>query len=251
MGKNNKENVQLVISHFEGCSGNFLAHLAVKQKFDHNNFFRIDVNLDPDVLAIDGINNWETEITRLDNHVAIVTHNYQYELIKSTFPNAKIIQIYPYTHVGNVLYNICFKKLNCKISNLIDNQFIHIVEWHDKIKKAYPGPQCYNFSMLNSPDKIEHILGKSLNDNQMQFFNQYSKKQLQIDLSWPVNSLTINELINFWNIEEFYNEWSAAWTIYVFEQTHGFSEEDRLWSIDNTLLFKNWDTLKTIENFYR
>ena len=45
MGNKNKEEVRLVISHLEGCSGNFLGRLFVNSYSKSQSFFRVDTDL--------------------------------------------------------------------------------------------------------------------------------------------------------------------------------------------------------------
>ena len=135
MGNANKEKVQLVISHLEGCSGNFLGRLFADDNDKNQSCFRVDTNKHPQVLSIDGVDNWDQELERFDGHRVVVTHNFDQQQICNSFPNARIIQVYPYTHIGNVLYNICFKKLNNTLGNQIDNYLIHIVEWYQHIQQ--------------------------------------------------------------------------------------------------------------------
>ena len=95
MGNKNQNQVQLVISHLEGCSGNFLGRLFADNFDKTQSFFRTDSDLHPDILAIDGVTTWEKELGRLENHQVVVTHNFDQAQIASTFPKAKLIQIYP------------------------------------------------------------------------------------------------------------------------------------------------------------
>ena len=145
MGNANKEKVQLVISHLEGCSGNFLGRLFADANNKSQSFFRIDTGEHPRVLAVNGIDTWDQELQRFDDHQVVVTHNFDQQQIFKSFPNAKIIQLYPYTHIGNVLYNICFKKVKNTLDNQIDNYFLHIVEWYQHIQQRRPSQNCTYF----------------------------------------------------------------------------------------------------------
>jgi hypothetical protein len=170
MGKNNKENIQFVISHLEGCSGNFLGYLAASEKL-YESYFRVDNNPSDLVLSINGRTTWHEEIdSRLRNHKIVVGHNYDIELIKNTFPKASIIQIYPYTHIGNVLYNVSHKKLNIKLTNQVDNHFIDLNIWYHRIQEQKPLQMCVDFWDLTDKNKIEKLLGTQLTPEQNSFF---------------------------------------------------------------------------------
>lgn len=252
MGKNNKERVQFVISHFEGSSGNFLGYLVADQMPAGQDFFRIDVKLNSTVLSINGRNTWHQEIEQhLDKHSVVVTHNYEKDLIACTFPNAKIVQIYPYTNVGNVLYNICSKKLDLKIPNQVDNHLINLREWHSRLTESRPLHDCHDFASLRQRHEVEKMLGIRLNTRQDEFFNQYWQRQICYRLDLPKKAMSIRELVDFWQIQDFFNSWSVAWTIFAFERCHCFAEADRLWSIDDTTITQNWKNLSMIENLYQ
>jgi hypothetical protein len=249
MGTKNKEAVQLVISHLEGCSGNFLGRLSVDSYSKSQSQFRVDTDSNDQILAINGIDNWTQELDRLVNHRVVVTHNFDQQQISESFPNAKIIQIYPYTNVGNVLYNICFKKITTKLDNLVDNHLLHIVEWYQHIKKRQPVQNCVNFWQLTDRQFVENLLEIEFTKSQEEFFNQYWKQQLPYSLNIPGVPLSIKELVLFWKIEDYFNDWSIAWTIFVYELINQRSEYQRLWSIDVDK-FESWNTLEKIQIRY-
>ena len=83
MGKQNQDRVQLVISHLEGCSGNFLGRLFANDFTNDQTLFRVDTNLHAGVLAIDGSSNWQDDIDRLEGHQVVVTHNFDLETIEN------------------------------------------------------------------------------------------------------------------------------------------------------------------------
>jgi hypothetical protein len=252
MNTNNKENVQFVISHLEGCSGNFLGYLIADVGHQVENVFRVDRKLNDHVLSIDGRGSmWNQEIeNRLKSHTIVVTHSYDLVQLRHTFPRAKLIQIYPYTHVGNVLYNICYKKLNVKLDNIIDNHFIDIVNWTNVIYKENPGYQCTDYWDLTNKDKIQCLLGTQLTETQHQFFNQYWATQLPYELNIPSVPMKIVDLIKFWKIEHVWSHWMVAWAIFVYELINKLSECDRLWTIDDADTFDSWHALEKIESQY-
>jgi hypothetical protein len=188
---------------------------------------------------------------RLDGHEIIVTHNFDRELIVQTFPNAAIIQIYPYTHIGNVLYNICHKKLDVKLENLVDNHFINIDIWYQNIQQQRPVTTCVDFWALREKFSIEEMLGYTLNATQLGIFENYWQQQLQYELDLPSNLMTIKELLEFWQIRDRPTPWFMAWVIFVFEKLHGFSQSNRLWSIDDASILQSWESLCYIEDHYR
>ena len=158
MGNSIKDQVQLVVSHLEGCSGNFLAKLYADYNLDNQSTFKVDTGQHPKVLAINGRQNLEHEIGQLGGHVAVVTHNFDQQLLTTTFPKAKIIQIYPYNKVGNVLWNISHKKLTTTLPNVIDNHLIQIVEWKKYLDNITPTNGCIDYADLNNQRFIECLL---------------------------------------------------------------------------------------------
>jgi hypothetical protein len=252
MVENNKENVQYVISHLEGCSGNFLGFLIADVVPKNTNIFRVDTGPNDLVLSLNGRYHWHKEIqARIKNHTVVVTHNFDTELINTTFPNAKIIQLYPYTHIGNVLYNISYKKLTLKLSNLVDNHFIDIANWHKKIQSFTPSQTCYNYWNLTDVNFLKDIISKELTDSQKLFFNNYWATQLNYNLNMPSDKMSMPDLIKFWGIEDNFSPWMVAWLIYVFEYLHELPEEKRLWSINDAINFCSWADVTRLERMYR
>jgi hypothetical protein len=149
MGQMDTTTVQLVISHNEGSSGNFLGRLYVDATPNNASMFRVDIDCHNDVLSINGKASLEQELKRLTTHQVVVTHNSNLEVLANYFPYAHIIQIYPYTRLGNVFYNISHKKLKTTLPNLIDNHYIHITEWVNKIESNRPKNMCFDFGLLH------------------------------------------------------------------------------------------------------
>lgn len=252
MGKNNKERVQLVISHIEGCSGNFLGRLAVGYRKYAHNVFRVDQDLNDQVLAINGRESWTHEIeNRLMSHHVVVTHNFDRVLISQTFPNAKIIAVYPYTHLGNVLYNICWKKLTVTLTNAVDNHYLHIREWYEKIQHWRPEYICNDWWDLTDIEKIQCLLDAPITQSQQQFFDTYWKNQLCLKLDFPKESCTITELIQKWKLHDRFDPWLTALVIFVYELTNGWNESDRLWTIDDADKFAGWQDVIDIGEKYQ
>ena len=250
MGNSIKDQVQLVVSHLEGCSGNFLARLYADYNLNDQSTFKVDGDQHPKVLAINGRQNLEYELGKLNNHIAVVTHNFDQQLLTTTFPKAKIIQIYPYNKVGNVLWNISHKKLTTTLSNAVDNNLIHIVEWKKYLDNIIPTNDCIDYADIDNQSFIESLLGIKLNDSQLKFFNDYQSQQLPYTLDWPNRVCSIQELINQWAIDDWFNTWSIAFTVGVFEDINGYRESQRLWSIDQQQ-FYSWDDVVKIEYQYQ
>lgn len=249
MGKIIKNNIQLVISHLEGCSGNFLARLYTGYNLQNQSTDRTDINLDPQTLSTNGRDTWELELKKLDQHRALVTHNFNQELIAKTFPSAKLVQIYPYTHLGNVLYNISHKKLSLTIENVLDNHLINITEWYQHLISNKPNYTVTNFGSLTQPDFVENLLGIKFNTEQQDYFNRYWKNQLPYDLSLPAQPMRIQQLVEYWGIQNWISPWSIAYTIFAYELLNKLPESSRHWSID-TEIFNNWDDVASIEPRY-
>jgi hypothetical protein len=250
MGLCYKEKVQLVISHLEGCSGNFLARLYADYNLDNELTFKVGADRHPKVLAINGRQNFKYELSKLNSHIIVVTHNFDLQLLRNTFPYAKIIQIYPYNKVGNVLYNISYKKLTTVLSNTIDNHIIHIVEWKKNLDAIIPASNCVDYAALSDQTFVESLLDIKLNKTQLKFFNDYHRQQIPYTLNWPTSSCSIHELINTWGIVDWFNAWSIAFTISVFEDVNGYKESQRLWSID-TYKFITWIDVINLESKYQ
>jgi hypothetical protein len=252
MGTTNKENVQFVISHLEGCSGNFLGYLIADTKPSGKNIFRTDTDLNSQVLSINGRGLfWDLEIDKkLISHTVVVTHNYDRDQIQNTFPAAKLIQIYPYTHIGNVLYNICYKKLSIKLDNVIDNHFLDIRIWANKIELQNPEYLCNNYWDLTDKIKIQQFLGSKLTETQHHFFDQYWSTQLPVELNMPDSAMKILELVDYWQIQSYFSPWMVAWAIFVYEHKHNLLEHNRQWTINNATRFNNWEELAQIESQY-
>ena len=251
MSSANREKVQLVVSHLEGCSGNFLGRLFADANDKNQSFFRIDTALHPRVFNMDGSDpdTWDLVLVALRNHQVVVTHNFNQQQLSKSFPNAKIIQIYPYTHIGNVLYNICFKKIKNTLDNQIDNYFLHIVEWYHRIQQKRPSQNCTNFWQLNNQPQVENLLGIKFTKTQEDFFKQYWKQQLAYSLSIPKTPRSIEQLVSVWDIDNYFNDWSIAWTIFVYELINQRFEYQRLWSLDVDK-FNSWEDLAKIQTRY-
>lgn len=248
MVKNYQENVQLVISHQEGSGGNFLARIYANRNLGNQPLYRTDIDMHPAILATGNIENLHWQLQKLYyNHNVIVTHCQELLQLQYLFPRAKILQIYPYTHIGNVLYNISTKKLRISMSNTIDNHLIHISEWYAKIQKDRPQIPCIDYWELTDSNRVQEILDIEFDQNQYEFFQRYWAAQLPLELNWPDTQTSIAELLNLWKVTEF-NEWLAAWTIFVYESVNLLKESDRTWSIDS--LFENWADIKNIQGQY-
>ena len=250
MGNSIKEQIQLVVSHLEGCSGNFLARLYADHNLNTQSTFKVDGDQHPKVLAINGRQNLEYELGKLNNHTAVVTHNFDLQLLTNTFPNAKIIQIYPYNKVGNVLWNISHKKLTTTLANTVDNHIIHIVEWKKYLDTISPTVGCVDYADLNDQNFVESLLDIRLNVSQLKFFNDYQRQQLPYTLNWPADVCGIQELIEQWAINDWFNAWSIAFTVCVFEDINGYKESQRLWSIDQSQ-FCTWADVVKLESQYQ
>jgi hypothetical protein len=249
MGKSIEDTVQLVISHVEGSSGNFLARLYANRDLADQTTFRVDHDTHTDVLSTGYEDNLRHKLTtQWNNHCVVVTHCDDFDLLKQFFPRANIIQIYPYTHIGNVLYNISMKKLTVTLDNEVDNHFLHIREWFNNIQARQPSRPCVDFWQLTDRVQVETLLGIELDQTQLNFFHRYWNSQLQYELSWPTAPMSIGQLIKLWGIDDFFCTWSVAWTIFVFEQINQLQEQCRTWTIDRP--FCNWKDVESIESEY-
>jgi hypothetical protein len=249
MGKDYKKNVELVISHIEGCSGNFLGRIYANRELGNEKTFRVDHNLHTDVLATGDKDNLINLLEhRFKNHRVIVTHCQDLETLQELFPAAKILSIYPYSHIGNVLYNISIKKLKITLSNAVDNHWLHINEWFNSIVSRKPVDVCIDFWDLTDKKKVQDMLGIELDTDQDKFFDQYWASQLQYELDLPTDPMTVDQLVHYWNINDFFCPWTVAWTIFVYEKIHNLKEGSRLWSIDQP--FNSWQDVASVESRY-
>lgn len=244
--------MEFVISQFEGSSGNFLGRLLSGYNLSETNTFRVDGPLkDSVVLSANGVEDWYQLVERTSGYKVLVCHQFDQELIKTTFPSAKSIPIWPYTRQMAVVWNICFKKVYVKPHmHIIDNFYIDIKFWHEKLLKTYPNYNCYDFGKLNDIEYVESITGEKLSDAQQNFFAQYWSEQNPLDLTWPDNKLDIPEIISWYKLtEEHFSPWYIALVIYTFEMLHGDIEHRREWSIDDVNL-SNWRDVASLETRY-
>lgn len=250
MGKNFKESVQTVVSHLEGTAGNFLARLYADYNLDQQEAFKTDCDdRHPRVLSTGPIDSLIKRLDRIyNNHDILVTHCQDLELLKNLFPNARIIQIYPYTNIGNVLYNICIKKLTVTTDNPLDSYFIQISDWYTILTQQKPNYSCVDYSSLRNSEFVQKLLGINFSITQQNFFSRYWQQQLPYDLDIPMQPTALEELITIWNIDNFFNDWAAAWAIFVYEKINGLSETQRLWSIDQN--FNCWQDVYSIQQSY-
>lgn len=249
MGKDYKKNVKLVISHVEGSSGNFLARLYANVDLEAQSILRTDTTMHPVVLATGDMQDLcrSLSVDYVDHRV-VVTHVQDSKLLSELFPVAKLIHIYPYTHIGNVLYNISVKKLKATLPNLVDNHFLHIQEWFASIEARKPSAPVVDFWDLTDQHKVETMLGIKFDNSQQTFFNRYWESQLGYEFDLPTKPMSISQLIHYWKIENFFCDWAVAWTIFVYEKIHNLREETRTWTIGQT--FKNWQDVESIESRY-
>jgi hypothetical protein len=241
--------VFILVLLFSSCGGSWIPHeLDLMLGKQSNTFIEENTNQFKIIEPEEAPFAYE-RIEAIRDHQVVVTHNFNQEQISKDFPNAKIIQIYPYTHVGNVLYNICFKKLNNTLDNQIDNYFLHIVEWYQHIRKRHPVQPCTNFWHLSNQQQVENLLGIKFTKTQEDFFKKYWEQQLAYSLSIPETPMSIEQLVSVWNIDNYFNNWSIAWTIFVYELINCRFEYQRLWSIDLEK-FNSWEDLAKIQTRY-
>jgi len=244
-----KNNIELVISHYEGSGGNFLGRLYAGKNLDSQPDFRVDTNRDPYSLPINGRDNWYEELEQdLVDHTVLITHNYDRELITNTFPTAKLIQLYPCRQVGNCLYNISYKKLSLSMSNAVDNHYIQIQDWYEHYTKHTPEYPCVDPVDLSNKPFVEQLLGVQFTVEQDRYFNKYWSNQLKYRLSIPTKPLSMLDLVNLWAIQNWCTEWSVAFLLYVYELTHDLFDR-RKWSIDQQDL-TSWDSVYLLEKQY-
>lgn len=225
--------MELVISHFEGCSGNFIGHLYANKEFDLLNKFRVDLYRDPYVLAINGRDSWSAELKNCKEHKILVSHQFNKELIHQTFPNAQKIAIWPYTKQMNVLWNICYKKIPVSRGHNIDYYYINLKDWHIKLQEHTPRYQCFDYGQLTNSSYVESMLKITLDSRQQKFFNDYWKNQLQHNLTWPIEAMPISDIILWYGLANDITDWNIALVLYTFETINNLQESQRKWSIDN------------------
>tara|TARA_R110000822_G_scaffold308837_2_gene437272 strand:- start:18 stop:779 length:762 start_codon:yes stop_codon:yes gene_type:complete len=249
MGFDTKNNIELVISHYEGSGGNFLGRLYAGKNLDSQPDFRVDTNRDPYSIPINGRDNWYAELEKdLKDHTVLITHNFDLKLIADTFPDAKLIQLYPYSQIGNILYNISHKKLSMSMDNAVDNHYIHIQDWYAHCVQHRPDYTCTDPADLSNKPFIEQLLGVQFTVEQDRYFNKYWSNQLKYNLVIPNTPLSMCELVNLWAINDWCTDWSMAFLLFVYELTHGLIDQ-RKWSIDQQV-YNDWDSIYLLENQY-
>jgi len=93
------------------------------------------------------------------------------------------------------------------------------------------------------------LLDIEFTESQEHFFSQYWQHQLTYSLNIPDRPLSIEQLVALWKIDDYFNDWSAAWTIFVYELINQKIEQQRLWSVDVDK-FNSWGDLSTIQTRY-
>lgn len=243
MGKNLKKNVEFVISHFPGSSGNFLARLITNKNVKtQDSFYRIDTDSDSDVLAREYL-----DLESIKNHRVLTLHDFNKQVL-DYFPNARHIAIYPYSNIGNVIYNISTKKFTSSMSNIQDQYFLLIKNWHEIINQNKPEYKCWDYKNLRSIDFLQKNLFK-FSKNQIEFFETYWNHQLDYNLNIPSEPMSIEEIISRNNIEEWCNDWSISFVIYCYEYCNNLLDIKRHWSVDKISL-TNWQDVCKIQKQY-
>lgn len=243
MGRNTKESVEFVISHLPGCSGNFLARLISDVDVsEQKSFYRIDIDRNSDVAALDFL-----DFSKINQHRVVVLHDFDRKNLRY-FPNAKHIAIYPYTNVGNIIYNITTKKVTPNIKNIKDQYYLWLQDWHKHIINKKPNYKCWNYNSLKDIDFLQKEIFK-FNQNQIEFFYTYWKNQNQYNLNIPEKKSSMEDIICQNKIKNWFNDWSAIYAIYCYEYCNNICETQRQWSIDN-LELTNWENLCSIQEQY-
>ena len=243
MGYDIKESVETVISHVPGSSGNFLGRLiAGIDPKQQKSFYRIDTDQIPEVVALNYL-----DLDKIHQHRIVVLHDFDKKILKH-FPYANHIAIYPYSNIGNVLYNISTKKLTPTMENIKDQYYLQIKEWHNIILNRKPDYLCWDFKNLKDINFLKEKL-TSLSENQINFFNNYWENQINYDLDILNKKQSMNDIVLQNNITKWFNDWSAIYVIYCYEFCNGIPESARRWSIDN-LSLTNWKDLYNIEGQY-
>lgn len=249
MGKTDSKDMELVISHFEGCAGNFIAHLYANKNFEILKTFRVDVSTYSHICTIEGRNDWHTELKACKDHEILVSHQFDKDLIQSAFPNTRHIAIWPYTKQMNVLWNICHKKLSAHQIHNIDHCYINLKEWHNKLNSHIPSYECFDYGRLSDIDYVEYMLNTTLESDQQQFFKEYWLSQNNLNLTWPSNAMSIPEIIKWYHLENNITKWGVALVLYTFESVNGLQESQRKWSIDN-ITGTDWDEIVQLQLEY-
>jgi hypothetical protein len=115
--------------------------------------------------------------------------------------------------------------------------------------KNRPQYQCTDFWDLSNLQSVEELLDIRLHNPQIDFFKNYWKQQLSYDLNIPDTPHSIDQLVDTWKIYNYFNDWSVAWTIFVYELINHKSEQQRLWSID-VEVFESWHDVERIQTRY-
>jgi len=249
-----KEKVELVICHTEGCGGNFLACLYCSHDLSNIQTFRTDTWSDhPKILSTDSTTDWENNMDRWKGQTIVVTHQFDRQKIYSFFPNARVIQIFPKSCLGNVLWNISHKKLKHSIDNILDSHCIQIKEWWQRIleyRKTIDLALCFDYGDLNNKELVQGLLGINFNQSQQDFWDRYWQCQLGPRINVPDQACGMKDLIAQSGIHDRFDHWSIAFAIVVFEHINQLDESQRLWSIDD-FSPTSWDDVVALEYCYK
>lgn len=114
-------------------------------------------------------------------------------------------------------------------------------------------PCVVNFDHITDHDYLSEVLStyfnKSLTDKQHRIISQYGEKQLQLPLH--VAATTMDDIVRPIPPDLFHRDpWFASYCLHRFEQTHGWSEQHRNFSIDSLPRVITAELLVKLQHLY-
>ena len=230
----------MILTYREGCSGSWFAELLTLNHNTRPVFFRQDrnngmPNFPSNVLHFDG--NIDSHVSdakkKYSNQKIITCHNMNYGLLRETWPEKNIIRIHPVTGIFQCI-SASFHKMGLNNVNSVDLAFEYIKDYYEKYKTDVLPDVILNYGDLSNLEKLKPItraLGVELQDNHMQFANNYwSIQKFVVDDTKIYNGITKDNLLSIFSKEE--SIFNLACFIFVYEKYNSLLEIQRQWSID-------------------
>jgi hypothetical protein len=131
----------------------------------------------------------------------------------------------------------------------IDYYYINLKDWHIKLQEHTPRYQCFDYGQLTNSSYVESMLKITLDSRQQKFFNDYWKNQLQHNLTWPSEAMSISDTILWYGLTDEITDWNIALVLYTFETINNLQESQRMWSID-TVKNTSWAEIIELQHKY-
>jgi hypothetical protein len=235
----------MIITYREGLSGNWLSQLVLINNVLPKTYFRQDVdgsNVPDDILHYDGyLDEHSFKAHRQYKNQRIITcHSTNYSLLRTLWPDKKIIRIVPYTNIFQAIA-AAFYKLGPGPTCTVDSAFEYIKDYYNLHSTLDPKPAIENsfivdFGDLTNFDKLTSI-SKSLFDIDLRkehhefFKNYWSLQKTVVDESLLHNNITKESLSKIYSTVN--DSFHIACFIFIYEKYNNLTESQRRWTIEN------------------